>query len=199
MTTVADVMTTDVQTLAPADTVGRLRDMLYLHDIGSVPIVDENDRLAGIVTNTDLVEDWAPDQVVRNVMQREVTTVTPSTPLEVAARMMRNRRIHHLVVREDDESSIIGIISSWDLLEAMAVIVAEARASTVPLHTVAPGDDLVMGELGQPGGRSGKITEVHGANGLPPYVVSWDDDPDATSTEIRTIRRGELPLDGCER
>lgn len=200
MTVVAEVMTTDVRTLGPADTVDVARQLFFLHRIGSVPIVDEHDGLMGIVTSTDVAEDWEPDQLLRTVMQDEVDTVAAAVPVETAARIMRERHIHHLVVTDGaDGDAMVGIVSSWDLLDALADIVVEARATTVPVHTVQAGDVLVVREPASAPGRSGEIIEVHGAHGLPPYLVSWADDPDAPPAEVSVVHRGAPPLDGCER
>lgn len=198
MTLVAEVMTTDVRTLVPTDTVERLRDVLYLHGIGSVPIIDDRGNLVGIVTTTDLVEDWEPDRLVGTLMNEDVVTVNRFTSVATAARLMREQGIHHLVVT-DDLDAVAGIVSSWDLLDAMADIIDEAVADTVPIHTVAPGDGLVIREPGSPTGRTATIEEVHGAHGLPPYSVSWDDARGDQRTLIDVIHRGDIALDGCER
>jgi len=199
MSAVADVMTTDVRTLSPGDTVDRARQMFFLHRIGSVPIIDDHDGLVGIVTSTDVAEDWEPDEQLRAVMQDEVDTLAATTPVETAARMMRDRHIHHLVVTDEaNGDAMVGIVSSWDLLEALADIVVEARAMKLPVHTVEAGDLLVVREPASGPERRGEITEVHGPHGQPPYVVRWADDPQE-STEISVVRRGEQPLDGCER
>ena len=126
MTTVADVMTAEVQTLTADATVGELRDLLYVHGIGSVPIVDEV-GVVGIVTATDVVEDWAPELPLGTLMRSEVHSVSRATSVESAARTMRERGIHHLVVTEDGVG-IDGIVSSWDLLAALADLVDELRA-----------------------------------------------------------------------
>ncbi len=197
MITVADVMTTEVQTLRPDDTVGDLRDLLHLLGIGSVPIVDDV-GIVGIVTSSDVVEDWAPDLELVTLMRDEVEAVPASASVVEAARTMRERGIHHLVVSEDGVG-VDGIVSSWDLLDALVELVEEARAETVSPHTVAPGDVLVMRPIGEQAGRRATVAEVHGTDGRPPYVVRWDDEPAAEPTEIEIIRRGATPLDGCER
>jgi CBS domain-containing protein len=123
MLSVADVMTTDVRTLRPEDTVDRLRDVLYLHDIGSVLVVDGDRRPIGIVTASDVVEDWEPDQHVATVMTDEVVSISPSTAVTTAARLMLERRIHHLVVGTAHD--VVGVVSSWDLLEQLAALVEQ--------------------------------------------------------------------------
>lgn len=122
MTSIGEVMTGEVLTLTltPDDTVDRLRDMMHVHDISCVPIVDKT-GLCGIVTSTDVVEDWPADQLLGSVMTDQVRAVPADTAVTVAARIMREERIHHLVV--GDGTSVDGVVSSWDLLNVLADIV----------------------------------------------------------------------------
>ena len=120
MTTIGEVMTGDVMTLEPYDTVDRVRDLMHIHGISCVPIVDHG-GLCGIVTSTDVVEDWPPEQPLGPVMSEEVRVVPAGTSVTLAARIMREERIHHLVVGEG--TSIEGVVSSWDLLDVLADIV----------------------------------------------------------------------------
>jgi len=120
MTSIGEVMTGEVFTLTPDDTVDRLRDMMHVHDISCIPIVDKT-GLCGIVTSTDVVEDWPADQLLGSVMTDQVRAVLAGTAVTVAARIMREERIHHLVV--GDGTSVDGVVSSWDLLNVLADIV----------------------------------------------------------------------------
>jgi CBS domain-containing protein len=55
--TVAEVMTSDVVSIAPDATIGELAELLMKYKIGGVPVVDEEEhrlRLVGIVTETDI-------------------------------------------------------------------------------------------------------------------------------------------------
>lgn len=196
MLTVGDVMSPDVRTVRPDDTVDRLRDVLYLHGIGSALVVDAERRPVGIVTTTDIVEDWAPDQVVAAVMSDEIVTVPSTTPVTVAARLMLERRVHHLVV--GTEQDVRGVTSSFDLLEQLTELAEAATAAHTPVHTVEPGDEVMLGSPGR-GGRRGTVVEVGSGRGLPPYRVRWHDDADAEPEELRVVTRVGVPLDGCER
>lgn len=125
MTTIAEVMTADVRMLRPEDTVDRLRELMHIHDVSCVPIADDG-GLCGIVTSTDVVEDWPPDQRLDSIMSDEVLVVAPGTSVTQAARAMREQGIHHLVVGHG--RSIAGVVSTWDLLEVMADIIDSGDA-----------------------------------------------------------------------
>jgi acetoin utilization protein AcuB len=50
---VEEVMTPDPAFISPDDTVLEAADLMFQHDIGSLPVV-ENDRVTGIITETDI-------------------------------------------------------------------------------------------------------------------------------------------------
>ena len=74
-----------------------------------------------------------------NVMTSEVLTIPDYADVSRAARMMRNRRIHHLVVTLDGK--MLGMLSSYDLLKLV-----EAHRF-VPKNAPSP--------PGRPRGKSG--------------------------------------------
>jgi CBS domain containing-hemolysin-like protein len=181
MRTVSEVMTEHVTTVTTSDVVGPLRDAMLDGRLHGVPVLDAHGKLAGIVTGSDLVEEWAPDQGVVTVMSSEVHTVSPHASVVDAAREMLTHRIHHLVVTERDR--IVGVVSSFDLLHELAGEVEAAAAATEvpsgPTHATAePGDVVVIrGHAIDRKERRGVIVEVRGADGGPPFVVRWLDDP----------------------
>ena len=102
MDTVASIMTTAVQTVRTSDVIGPVRDLMLDRGIGCVPVVDDHGALRGIITSSDLVEEWAPQMGVQTVMSGEVVTVPPHRSVAEAARQMAMRHVHHLVVTERD-------------------------------------------------------------------------------------------------
>jgi CBS-domain-containing membrane protein len=111
---------------ASLDEAVRLIDEHHFHGL---PVVDAYGSLVGVVSQTDLARArsseylWAswPTLAVRHLMTSPAVTVKRSTPLIVAARRMEEHGIHRLVVVEDgDELSPIGVLSTTDLIHAMA-------------------------------------------------------------------------------
>ncbi|MFM7069579.1 MAG: CBS domain-containing protein [Actinomycetes bacterium] len=183
MRTVADVMSTEVRTVDTTEVVGPVRDMLLGTGVHAVPVVDLAGVVAGIVTSWDLVEEWESNQGVVTVMSDRVRTTTAATPLPDAARQMRDAGVHHLVV-VDDGGSIVGIVSSLDLLAELAHDVEQPPSP--PAHVSAAVGDIVVirGHAIGLRERRGRITEVRGPNGTPPYLVQWLDDPHDEPHEV---------------
>ena len=114
---VKDIMHGDVQTTAPDDTFAHVAALLHDNAISSV-IVMEGDRIAGIVTERDLVNlvaDGKDPQTtsVSDRMTRNVDTVGPRTDIAEAAEHMARLKIRHLPIV--DEERLVGIISIRDL------------------------------------------------------------------------------------
>lgn len=185
MRTVADVMTNDPVTVPTTEVVGTLRDLMLDGQIHALPVVDADGTLAGIVTSSDLVEEWAPEMGVATVMTDQVLAVAGDTTLVDAARTMLDHRIHHLVIEHGGR--VAGILSSFDLLHELAgevelaasVTAGAARPpATVGDHVVIRGHAIGRKE------RRGVITEIRGPDGGPPYVVHWLDDPHAEPHDV---------------
>jgi len=117
MTSVGELMTHVVHTAGPNDTVGDLRDLMFDRRLHAVPVVDDGDRLVGIVTSGDLVETWPPRVHVHEVMRAPVHTATRHESLADAAGRMVEHRIHHLPVVEGDQ--VVGMVSTFDLLQVL--------------------------------------------------------------------------------
>ena len=183
MPTVGDVMSTEVTTVSHSEVVGPVRDLVMDKHIGMVPVLDDAGELAGVVTASDLVEEWAPQLGVTEVMTREVQTVTPGMALAEAASLMLERRIHHLVVTE--RSKMVGVISSFDMIRALAGEVRAATSASGPAVRAQVGDHIVIrGHAVGEHERRGIIAETRGADGGPPFMVQWLDDAHDHAHEV---------------
>ncbi len=175
MDTVASIMTTAVHTVRTSDVIGPVRDLIIDKGIGCVPVVDDEGALRGIITSSDLVEEWAAQMGVQTVMSTEVVTVPPHRSVAEAARQMAMRHVHHLVVVERDV--VLGVVSSFDLLMVLAGRVEQAAAPAGagrPGFHAKRGDHIVVrgGHIGERDRRA-FIEEVRGTDGGPPYLVRW--------------------------
>jgi len=114
---VKDIMHADVKVAAPSDTFAKVAGQLHAHAISSVVVMD-GDRLAGIVTERDLVnlvaEGGDPQTTtVAERMTTSVDTVPSRTDIAEAAEHMARLRFRHLPVVDD--GALVGIISIRDL------------------------------------------------------------------------------------
>ena len=112
---VQDLMTTGVVTAQPHQTVETLKGKMIKHSIRMIPVVSSDNEPVGVVSVSDLVSTGKEGTPISNIMTDKVYTVPDYEDASVAARIMRNHKIHHLIVTSDKH--VIGVISSFDLLK----------------------------------------------------------------------------------
>ncbi len=110
-----ELMSKSVVTAQPHQTVATIKEKMSQHKINSVPVVSTEGVPIGVVSISDIVAVEKAGVPISNIMTDKVYTVPAYDDVSVAARIMRNHKIHHLMVT--DEKKLIGIISSFDLLK----------------------------------------------------------------------------------
>jgi CBS domain-containing protein len=128
-------MSRDVCVIAPDDTLGRAAGVMAKHDIGSLP-VGENDRLVGFITDRDIVvralaQGMDADAAVREVMSREVKYCYADDDLDEVAMNMADLELRRLPV-VDREKRLVGIVSLANFAHSR-----DTRASQELLQGVA--------------------------------------------------------------
>ncbi len=147
MQTAREIMTTDIVTVKKETSIRELAELFTTRRIGSIPVVDEDGNLIGIVSESDLIEqdknfhiptvislfDWIiylesekkfekelkkmTGQTVGDIYTEDVETISPDTPINDIADMMSNQKIHSLPVV--DGKKILGVVSRIDLIRTM--------------------------------------------------------------------------------
>jgi CBS domain-containing protein len=140
--TVGEIMTTDVITVKAHESLSHVRRVMSRHKIHAVPVLDDFDRLLGIVTATDFVGGMQPHEErasVGQVMQRRVFVLSPEANLLMLRDLMKRRRIHHVVITEE-VGKVVGIVSAFDLLDLVGQEIAthSSQASEESHDDVAP-------------------------------------------------------------
>jgi acetoin utilization protein AcuB len=120
---VRDWMTKQPATVAPDSSIGAALARMRRAEVRHLLVV-EADRLVGIVSHRDwrrLETGETPagweSQAVARIMTEDPVTVAPETPVTAAARVLLERKIGCLPVR--DGEAIVGIFTTSDALEAL--------------------------------------------------------------------------------
>ncbi len=110
---IEDLMTSSIISTQPHISIGHVKDIFKTNKIQSIPITDKDKKVVGIVTVNDVLgqNDSSP---ISTVMSEKVYTVPLYSDISLAARIMRNHHIHHVVVTHEQE--IAGMLSAYDLL-----------------------------------------------------------------------------------
>jgi CBS domain-containing protein len=112
---VNELMSGSVVTTQPHKTIEHVRALLERNKLSAVPVVDSDEQPLGIVSATDLLPDLKPSAPVRSIMTEKVYSVPQYDDVSTAARVMRNHKIHRVVVTH--EQRVVGVLSSFDLLK----------------------------------------------------------------------------------
>lgn len=122
MKTCADIMTPNPYFCLPTDNVITAAELMKRENIGSVPVVDNDQaqKLIGIITDRDLALKVvgegleAKSTKVETVMTRKVVTCRTDDELQVALDAMSENQLRRIVI-VDNANKVLGIISQADV------------------------------------------------------------------------------------
>lgn len=114
----SEIMTTNVATVSPQQTVAEAAQMMSQYNVGSIPVV-QNGQPVGMVTDRDITlrvtaqGENAQSVTVDSIMSTNLATGTPEMNVHEAANLMAERQIRRLPVVENNQLS--GIVALGDL------------------------------------------------------------------------------------
>jgi CBS-domain-containing membrane protein len=120
MQTIQDVMTRDVRTVSPQDTVQEAARMMDDLNVGAIPVCD-GDRLVGMITDRDItVRSTAAGQSpqstrVSDVMSTDVRTCTTNQTVDEVLGQMGDVQIRRVPVLDENTHQMVGIVSLGDM------------------------------------------------------------------------------------
>lgn len=147
MQTVADIMTREVVSVKGTTTVREMAEIFDKMRFGSLPVLDDQGNLSGIVTASDLIEQGRPlhiptvislfdwiipleseqslerdlrkitAQTAAELASKDVVTISPTELVSKAAELMSIHKLHALPVV--DGKKVIGMVSRIDIIRAM--------------------------------------------------------------------------------
>ncbi len=128
--TVGQFMATDLFTVRPDDLVDLAAGVMTWRHIRHVPVEDEDGRLVGLVSHRSLLKLLSHRNsseeipvTVRQIMTPDPLTVASTTPTLEAMEIMRLNRVGCLPVLDDGR--LVGIVTSYDFLDASARLFKE--------------------------------------------------------------------------
>ena len=108
----------DPVTIKRGSTVQDALNMMHEFRIGGIPVVDDDKKLVGIVTNRDLRFERNLSRIIDEVMTKDnLVTTSQSTNLEEAADILQNHKIEKLPVI-DKNGRLIGLVTYKDITKA---------------------------------------------------------------------------------
>ncbi len=127
---VAQLMQTDVESIAPDALVNDAALAMADAHITGLPVVDQLGRMIGVISTTDILgsaqEAGAPrtgdavyeGTLVRDLMTPRPVTTGPGATIQEAAQLLLHADVHRLFVVDGDH--LVGVISTTDIVRAVA-------------------------------------------------------------------------------
>lgn len=122
---VKELMTKDVHACRPEESSSRAAQIMWEQDCGIVPVVDEERRLVGVLTDRDIcmaafTKDLPPSAIrVGDIMAHDIQCCAPSDSVADAEARMRDRHVRRLPVL-DSKGTLVGILSLNDVARRAA-------------------------------------------------------------------------------
>ncbi len=117
---VKELMTADVKCCAEYNTLNTAAQMMWDNDIGCVPVIDNDGRAVGMLTDRDICMSAHIQGVpltglpVTSAMSKELFSCTPENNIAEAEKVMRANQIHRLLVLDADRHPV-GLLSLNDI------------------------------------------------------------------------------------
>lgn len=154
---VRDVMSTDVVTVSRTATVKAALVLLARHHITSMPVLDRDGRICGVVSEADLVRDLVPvdprahelpvddewrdrPRTVGEVMTTHVLSVQRDTDVAAVVELVTDTAVKSVPVL-DDEQRVVGVLSRSDLVRVLARADVDLEREVDALLTAVGLDD----------------------------------------------------------
>lgn len=143
---ISEIMTRDVFTVPPEMSVRELANLLFQKEISGLPVVDQEGRIQGMVTEKDILKMVMPKYLeyqgihdfafvldtgpfwkqvgeadklmVKDIMRKDVLCVTDDTPVPEVARLMITKNVRRIPVLR--EGKLVGIIARSDIVKEIA-------------------------------------------------------------------------------
>ena len=123
-TSVGEIMTKKLETIAISNSAQEAAKKMRDKNVSSLLVIDNNNNTIGIVTERDLVRKvCVNDASSKHTMIQEVTsspliTIDAISSIEVAADIMTQNKVRHLLVVEDNDiNKPLGIITPGDFTD----------------------------------------------------------------------------------
>ena len=129
---VCDIMTSRVISVSQKEPITAAARLMKRHNLGALPVCDDEGRLRGMVTDRDIVTrcvaaDMDPaDTMLREIMSRGIRTCSSQDDVKTAVQAMSRDQVRRLPVT--DEGRLVGMISLADMARRDAFSMEAAEA-----------------------------------------------------------------------
>ena len=190
---VQDAMTTNPVTVTVKATLPDIARLMHDKRIRRVPVLDQNGKLVGIVSDRDVRENmpspattlskWEINTLLdkltaEEIMSSPVMVTAPDCPLEEAARVLIDKKIGALPVLKDGE--LVGIVTETDFFQAFVDMLSGGDV---------PGLRFVL-RVERHKGILATLANIINENGGGIIAIATENEPDGTHKKVLVKEEG---------
>ena len=123
--TCAEVMTPSPTCCNPRHTAVEAAELMQREDVGLVPVVDDDRKLLGVLTDRDIIVKVVADgrdprsTAVSEVMTTDLVTCLSQETVETVMELMATRQVRRIPI-VDGDGKVVGIVSQADVATRIA-------------------------------------------------------------------------------
>ncbi len=136
------LMSVDVIVVNPQTPLSEAWEIMMSHSLKHMPVVEDGNRLVGMVVDRDLLRLWLSQSMsgnggaphkVRDIMQKDPFRLPPTATAGEIARQCRKHRIDAMPITDGD-GQLLGLVTSSDLLDLVVAMEPGPLPMTFRLH-----------------------------------------------------------------
>jgi len=124
---------TEVPAVSPEDTIDAVQEIMFSREIFSLPVLDEDNELCGVISMSDITRIAKPERGnvrVAAVFTREFQSAFPDQTIHEVVERMRERHLANFpVVSRREEKTLLGMISKGDIVMAYRRVAIDASVA----------------------------------------------------------------------
>lgn len=116
---VKDLMNKNVIKVHYNETISKVAELMKVHNVGRLPVIDDTGRVIGIVTDRDIaisnimIEKHSLNSTIDNIMTTSVVSISSESGISDALKLMARFKIRGLLVIDNHE--LVGILTLGDI------------------------------------------------------------------------------------
>ena len=136
---ISEIMSTKLETIGKYENAKEAAKKMLDKNVSSLVVVDDDGQSIGIVTERDITRGVCIHDIpskeykIHHLMTLPLSTIEPNLSVEMAANLMIQNKVRHLIVKEGDKT--VGIVTATNFIDLLNEQLGPVHPSTKLLKT----------------------------------------------------------------
>ena len=137
---ISEIMSTKLETIGKYENAKEAAKKMLDKNVSSLVVVDDDRQSVGIVTERDITRGVCIHDIpskeykIHHLMTSPLSTIEPNLSVEMAANLMIQNKVRHLIVKEGDKT--VGIVTATNFIDLLNEQLGPVHPSTKLLKTL---------------------------------------------------------------